>query len=463
MREIGLLGLGAMGRNLALNFVDQGTKVVAWDKAPQAGRELHAGVQRCESLNAVVDQLSPPRCIVLMVPAGGPVDDVLEQLLERLDSGDCVVDAGNSLFSETRRRSERARPSGVHFVGLGVSGGPSGARQGPSMMFGGPEGAWRSLRPLLEASAAEGPLGPCVARLGDDGAGHFVKMVHNGIEYADMQLLAEITDLLGDALEMSYAQIADLFEHWQSGEHQSFLLEITIRILRTRAPDGERLLDHVADRAGQKGTGRWTVATALELGVPVPAIAAAVDARALSGRSANRDGLRAQAGRLTTTNRLSLRRLDSAALLARLAIYAQGLQLMQAGAAEYGWPFAQSEPLRLWTAGCIIRAELLQTALAALDDEPDAENLLFTAMLRERVGRALPDLAHVVRHAAANGVPTPVLSSTLGWLQTATRERLPQHLIAAQRDAFGQHGYRRRDGTASAHADGLHRDGWSGN
>ncbi|HET9582351.1 MAG TPA: decarboxylating NADP(+)-dependent phosphogluconate dehydrogenase [Gemmatimonadota bacterium] len=450
--EFGLVGMGTMGANLALNLDDHGVPVSVWDiRAEAVRRFLSEHPERAfagaESLTSLVASLKRPRRILLMIPAGEPVEQTIGALEPHLEEGDVLLDGGNSHFADTERRGRRLAGRGVHLLGVGVSGGSEGARHGPSMMPGGAHEAWEEVRPVLEAIAARTSTGPCVAYLGSGGAGHFVKMVHNGIEYADMQAIAEAYDFLSRGLGYDAPRLAETFGGWNEGELESFLLEITAAIFRvTDESSGEPLVERVLDEAEQKGTGRWTATTALELGVPVPSIVAAVDARVVSSRRAER---RAASGRLggpafalPTLEREDLAEDARQALYAsRICAFAQGMDLIRQGSAEHGWGIPAAEVARVWTGGCIIRARLLEPIREALLRDPELPNLL----LDERLGRAVEQnqggWRRAVASAARIGLPVPCWSAALAYFDAFRTERLPQSLTQAQRDWFGAHTY----------------------
>ncbi|MEQ8763774.1 MAG: NADP-dependent phosphogluconate dehydrogenase [Planctomycetota bacterium] len=445
--SIAVLGLGTMGSNLALNLADNGFEVALWNRHSDRTREIEKEHDRfvgCETLEDVVSALSTPRSLLLMVPAGAPVDDMIEKLVPLLSPGDLIIDGGNSFFEDTRRRDERLAQDDLLFMGLGVSGGEDGARHGPSLMPGGPRKAYDRVADMLEAISAKSDSGPCVTYLGPDGAGHFVKMVHNGIEYADMQLIAECYDLLRRGLDQTASEAAEVFADWNEGPLASYLIEITAEILKFQdEKTGKPLVDFVSDQAQQKGTGRWTVSSALELGVAVPTIAAAVDARVLSS---DRRGRQAAAEMLDDPEpspiHFSTDVLGDALLAARIIAYAQGMQLIQRASAVHDWGIDLSEVARIWTAGCIIRARLLDDLQRAWSHVPELANLVLDKEMHERVpGQIREVLAQAVRA----GVPVPCFSASLAWFDTVRTANLPTNLTQAQRDAFGAHTYHRLD------------------
>ena len=453
--QVGLIGLGVMGRNLALNMEEKGFPVAVWNRSGDkidAFLAEHSGKAfgGDSDLATFVSLLARPRRLLLMVKAGEAVDQMIEQLLPQLEPGDIVMDGGNSWFEDTQRRERELRGQGIHFVGVGISGGEEGARHGPSMMPGGSAESYAEVRRIFEAITAQTEAGACVTHVGPDGAGHFVKMVHNGIEYADMQLLAEVYDLMRRGLGMTEAAMAERFEAWNQGPMESFLVELTARVLSRIDPEsGEALVARIVDRAGQKGTGRWTVQAALEQGVAVPGIAAAVDARVLSA---------AKDQRLQAERRLQgpppvgvedpqalLADLHGALYASRITAYAQGMDLIRSASERYGWAVDLAETARIWKGGCIIRARLLDPIRQAFSSGGPLANL----MLDEALGAQLQALQGAWRRVAAfaveTGIPVPVMSACLNYFDAYRTGRLPQNLIQAQRDAFGAHTYERVD------------------
>jgi 6-phosphogluconate dehydrogenase len=455
--DLGVIGLGVMGENLALNVTDHGFRVALWDRTEakvaglmqrQDGRGQLIGTRTLEEFTAA---LSRPRRILLMIKAGAPVDEMLEKLAPFLSPDDVVIDGGNSFFADTQRREAALRDHGVYFVGMGVSGGEEGARFGPSLMPGGARSAYDHLRPILEAIAAKTDSGPCVTYVGPDGAGHFVKMVHNGIEYGNMQLIAETYDFLHRALGLSAEETANRFAEWNKGPMESYLIEITAQVLSVRDPEtGCPLVEMILDQAGQKGTGKWTAQVALDLGVPIPTIAAAIDARVLSSMKAERVTASA---RITSVTKprwggdspdLSLRVHDALAV-ATICSYAQGMALLRVASAEHRWGIDLREIARIWTGGCIIRARLLDTIMRAFERAPDLTNLLIDADISARVHDAEIGLRRTVEMATAHGIPMPAMSASLSYFDSYRTAVLPQNLTQAQRDLFGAHTYQRVD------------------
>ena len=446
---LGIIGVATMGRSLALNFRDHGTHVAVFD----VDRLLTDGFVAANpafnnsvasSIPDLLSRLERPRRVLLMIRAGSPVDEVLADLKDQLEPGDIVIDGGNALFHETRRRGASLAENDIEYVGLGVSGGEAGARHGPSMMAGASESAWSHLGRLFMPIAAQTAHGPCAARMGTDGAGHFVKMVHNGIEYGDMQCIAEVYDVLTRGLAHSADAAADCFAQWNKGPLGSYLIELTATVLRHKQADGSATVESIFDSAGQKGTGRWTVIAALELGVSVPTIAAAVDARVLSSQHDVRQQLARDEDHLPEPGELSAA-LEHALLASRVCAYAQGLQLIAAGNAEYNWDIPLDLPPRVWSGGCIIRAKLLDDIITALAIEPNEPNLLAHESLGTLTAQCEPGLRQAVSFAASAGIPTPALSASLAWIDMYRSARMPQNLTQAQRDAFGAHTYQRLD------------------
>jgi len=452
--DFGIIGLGTMGRNLALNVESRGFRVVVWNREQEWTDEFVSahrgqGFVGSASLEAFVAALARPRRVLMMIPAGKPVDEMIERLRPLLDPGDVLVDGGNSWYLDTRRREAALRDTGLLFVGCGVSGGEDGARNGPSLMPGGPPEAWALLRDVLVAIAARSESGPCVTHVGPDGAGHFVKMVHNGIEYGDMQLIAESWDVMRRGLGMSAAETAEIWSEWNAGLLESFLIELTAQICRVKDSEtGGALVDAVLDKAGQKGTGRWTAQVGLDLAVPIPTIAAAIDARVLSSMKQERveaatrlqgpDPVIAESGAPAV-----LKDLHDALFASRVCTYAQGLALIAAASREYEWNVDLSEICRIWTAGCIIRARLLDEARNALNADPALPSLLLAPDLGTSMGAAQAGWRRTLSRAATVGIPLPCHATALAYFDSYRTARLPQNLTQAQRDAFGAHTYER--------------------
>jgi 6-phosphogluconate dehydrogenase len=452
--DIAVIGLGVMGANLARNLASRGFQVAGFDREIEAGRRVagehpEAGLVIAEDPKDLVGGLERPRRILVMVNAGAPVDAVLDSLDPWLEQDDVVVDAGNSLWADTDRRLQRASARPWRFVGMGVSGGAEGALRGPAIMPGGDPAAYERLRPLLEAIAARSDSGPCVTYCGRGSAGHFVKMVHNGIEYGDMQLIAEVVMLMREGLGLAPEKVSQTFREWNQGELQSFLVEITADILHTsdpESPSGALLVDAILDQAGQKGTGRWTVMAAAELGVPIPTIAAAVDARSQSAARAQR--LRAATAfgdRRSPLGGVGPADLKDALYASKIASYAQGFAMLARASAERDYGTDLSEVARIWTAGCIIRARFLERVRQAFRTEPGLEMLALSADFAGELQRRQTAFRGVVAAASAAGFPIPGLSASLAWFDTLRMARGSAALIQAQRDYFGSHTYERLD------------------
>jgi 6-phosphogluconate dehydrogenase len=464
LATIGLTGLAVMGRNLARNIARHGHRVAVHNRTYSRTTELldefpdEGNLVGTESLEEFVAAIEKPRAIIIMVKAGEATDAVIDELTPLLDEGDIVVDAGNAHFADTLRRQQALQERGLHFVGMGVSGGEEGALHGPSIMVGGSDHAYERLGPVMESIAAQVDGTPCCTHVGPDGAGHFVKMVHNGIEYADMQLIAESFDLLRSVLGLEPADIAGVFRDWNGGDLESFLIELTADVLEhTDAETGKPFVDVVDDAAEQKGTGRWTVQSALDLGVPITGIAEATFARSLSGHTEQR---RAARKVFSTTSEAHTVEVDGdrfvddvrAALYAsKVVAYAQGFDQIAAGAEEHGWDIDLGMMATIWRGGCIIRAQFLDRIKEAYSDEPDLTTLLTTPYFVDAVTNGVDAWRRVVATAAQAGVPTPAFSSSLAYFDGLRRERLPAALIQGLRDNFGAHTYRRTDKPGTFH------------
>ncbi|GAB3958435.1 NADP-dependent phosphogluconate dehydrogenase [Streptomyces sparsus] len=461
--QIGVTGLAVMGRNLARNFARNGYTVALHNRTAGRTRALveefgHEGrFVPAETAAEFVAALERPRRLMVMVKAGEPTDAVIEEFAPLLDRGDMIIDGGNAHFADTRRRERTLRERGIHFVGAGVSGGEEGALHGPSIMPGGSAESYAALGPMLEAVSAKVDGDPCCTHIGADGSGHFVKMVHNGIEYADMQLIAEAYDLLRNVAGYEPPRIADIFRTWNTGRLDSYLIEITAEVLaHTDAATGRPFVDVVADQAEQKGTGRWTVQTALDLGSPVSAIAQAVFARSSSGQTGLRGayaGLpgaapepmdEAAAERFTD-------QVEQALYASKVIAYDQGWKMMTDAAAEYGWDLDLGAVARIWRGGCIVRAAFLDRIRAAYAATPDLASLLSDKVFAEEMGGAQDGWREVVATAARQGVPAPAFSAALGAYDTLRAARLPAALTQGQRDYFGAHTYRRTDREGGFH------------
>ncbi len=463
LADLGVVGLGVMGANLALNVAEHGFPVAVYNRTAAKTRELldQAGelpLRAADSLPDFVALLARPRAILIMVSAGPAVDAVMEELLPLLEAGDLLIDGGNSHFSDTARRAKFLEEKGLLFLGLGVSGGQEGARRGPSLMPGGSRPGFARVAPILTAIAAKVQGEPCVAYLGPGGAGHFVKMVHNGIEYGLEQLIAEAYDLLKRGLGLGNDEIGRIFRRWNEGELQSYLLEISGDIFNHQDPQtGQAVVDIILDVAGQKGTGIWTSMAALELGVPVPSIDLAVSSRFLSTlKSQRQEASRVLAGpeeaNLPDQGALPAR-LKNALYAATLVTYAQGLALLSQASEKYNYGLDLVQVARLWRGGCIIRAVLLNDLAAAYARRPDLPHVLLDRALGQAVMQRQDDWRAVVQAAAAWGIPAPGLMVSLAYVDALRSERLPANLIQAQRDYFGAHTYARIDAPGAFHTD----------
>ncbi|WP_240135679.1 NADP-dependent phosphogluconate dehydrogenase [Streptomyces sp. MUM 178J] len=462
--QIGVTGLAVMGRNLARNFARNGFTVAVHNRTAARTRALvdefgdEGSFVPVESAREFVAALERPRRLVIMVKAGEPTDAVIQEFAPLLEEGDVIIDGGNAHVADTRRRERELRERGIHFVGVGISGGEEGALHGPSIMPGGSAESYKSLGPLLERIAAKAPDGtPCVTHVGPDGAGHFVKMVHNGIEYADMQLIAEAYHLLRAVAGYSPARIADTFRTWNEGRLDSYLIEITAEVLAHADPvTGRPFVDVVADRAEQKGTGRWTVQIALDLGVPVSGIAEAVFARSLSGHAELREASRSLPGPVPRPldEEAAARfadRVEQALYASKIVSYTQGFHQIQAGSEHHEWGVDPGAVASIWRAGCIIRAAFLDRIRTAYETRPELPSLLSDKRFAEEIGAAQDDWREVVATAARQGVPTPGFSAALAYYDALRADRLPAALTQGQRDFFGAHTYRRTDREGSFH------------
>jgi 6-phosphogluconate dehydrogenase len=467
LAQIGVTGLAVMGRNLARNFARHGHRVAVHNRTFAKTQALIAEAREdgdfvpSKSMADFVASLERPRRVLIMVKAGPGTDAVIDELIPLLEEGDIVIDAGNAHFPDTIRREGQLKEHGLHFVGTGVSGGEEGALNGPSIMPGGSRESYKSLGPLLESISAKVDGEPCCTYVGPDGAGHFVKMVHNGIEYADMQLIAEAYDLIRQGTAASAAEIAAIFKTWNEGDLESFLIEITAEVLgHVDARTGKAFVDVVLDQAEQKGTGRWTVQNALDLGVPITGIAEATFARALSGSVPQREAARARlAGNTVAWNVTDrdqfVEDVRQALYASKVVAYSQGFDQIAAASVEFGWDIDRGAMARIWRGGCIIRARFLNRITEAYERNPQLPLLIADDYFADAVGTCLAAWRRVVAGAAQNGIPTPAFSSSLAYYDGIRAERLPAALIQGQRDFFGAHTYRRVD------ADGTFHTEWS--
>ncbi len=454
--DIGLIGLAVMGQNLVLNMNDHGYHVAVYNRTvekvdnfvngPARGRTI----QGAHTLEELVSMLRRPRRIMLMVKAGKPVDDFIEKLLPLLEPGDIIIDGGNSNFEDSVRRTAYLESRGLYFIGTGVSGGEEGARHGPSIMPGGSPQAWPHVKPIFQSIAAKVEDGsPCCDWVGENGAGHFVKMVHNGIEYGDMQLISEAYHLMRVGLGLSYAELHDTFAEWNRGKLNSYLIDITSDIMAFKDEDGSPLVEKILDSAGQKGTGRWTVTSALEAGVPLTLIAEAVLARSLSALKEERlDAARLLKGpdeNFQGDTQAFVADIQQSLYASKIISYAQGYMMMRTAAQERGWKLNYGGIALMWRGGCIIRSVFLGEIKAAYERKPELVNLLLDPYFRDEVEAAQPAWRRVIAQAVQLGIPVPAMSSALAFYDAYRHARLPANLIQAQRDYFGAHTYERID------------------
>ncbi|MFJ4651537.1 NADP-dependent phosphogluconate dehydrogenase [Nocardia sp. NPDC088792] len=465
--QIGVTGLAVMGSNIARNFARNGYTVALHNRSiakTDALLEAHGtdgDFVRTETIEEFVAALEQPRRVLIMVKAGDPTDAVIEELADAMEPGDIIIDGGNSLYTDTIRREAAMKARGLNFVGAGISGGEEGALNGPAIMPGGPKESYESLGPMLEKIAAQVDGTPCCTHIGPDGSGHFVKMVHNGIEYADMQLIGEAYNLFRDALGFDAKQIADVFTQWNSGELESYLVEITAEVLnQVDAKTGKPLVDVIVDAAEQKGTGRWTVKSALDLGIPVTGIAEAVFARALSGSRAQRKAAKGLASGTLAAKPADVAQftedIQQALYASKIVAYAQGFDQIAAGSAEYDWDLHPGDLATIWRGGCIIRARFLNRIKDAYAQNPALPSLILDPYFRAAIENAIDSWRRVVSTATLLGIPVPAFASSLSYYDALRAERLPAALTQGQRDFFGAHTYERID------AEGKFHTLWSG-
>jgi len=455
--RIGLIGLGTMGAALALNIAENGFPIAVWNRTAGVTRRFHASagalahrVVPTETLAELVAAIAPPRAIILMVPAGQPVDDQIGALAPLLEAGDLVIDAGNANFHDTNRRAAADLP--MRFLGMGVSGGEEGARHGPAIMGGGTRADWDRIAPVMQAIAARAEDGtPCATWMGEAGAGHFVKTVHNGIEYADMQMIAEIYGVMRDGLGMPAAAIGETFAAWNQSTLKSYLIEISATVASARDPlSGAPMLDLILDAAGQKGTGRWTAIEAQHLAAPIPVIEAAVMARNVSARIDERKAGEARFGTAPQGLDLAASELEQALIAGKILCYAQGFAMIEAAGRAFGWRLDLPGIARVWRAGCIIRSAMLNDMAAALAQDP-ARNLVLAPQFAQRLQATIPSLRRVVTQGMLHGHALPALAAGLGWFDLMRTGRGTANMIQAQRDFFGAHGFDRLDGRDAHH------------
>ena len=456
LANIGMIGLGVMGQNLALNIERNGHAVAVWDRDPAVRERFLANTKGkrivdSNSPEEFVRALEKPRKIILLVKAGDPVDWTINLIKPFLDNGDIIIDGGNSHFKETERREQQLRAEGYFMIGSGTSGGEKGALLGPSLMPGGDRDAYEKIRPIWEAIAAKVPDGPCVTYIGPGGSGHFVKMVHNGIEYGDMQLIAEAYGLLRTGFGLAVDQVAEIFAEWNRGDLESYLIEITAKILRVKDPEtGKPLVDLVLDKAGQKGTGKWTSQLALDLGVAIPTIDAAIVARTLSSQKEARVMASKRLRGITNSDTSAFDKqvktqIHDALYASKICSYAQGMNLIKAGSDEFGWNINLSEVARIWQGGCIIRAKFLGRIKEAYQRNPALASLLLDEEFNQSVEQMQPGWRAIVAYGMRRGMPVLAMSASLGYFDMYRSAQLPLNLTQAQRDFFGSHTYERVD------------------
>jgi 6-phosphogluconate dehydrogenase len=454
--DIGLIGLAVMGENLVLNMESKGFRVTVYNRTIQkvddflAGRAKGKKIAGAHTIEELVKSLKRPRKIMIMVKAGGAVDEMIDTLIPYLESGDIIIDGGNTHFPDTNRRTSYVESKGLLYIGTGVSGGEEGALLGPSIMPGGSKAAWPEVKPIFQAIAAKVEDGtPCCDWVGENGAGHFVKMVHNGIEYGDMQLICEAYQIMRDLLNMSADEMHIVFREWNKGDLDSYLIEITRDILAFKDTDGKPLVDKILDTAGQKGTGKWTAVAALDQGIPLTLIGEAVFARCLSSLKEERIKaskiLHGPEPALSIDKKEFVDDLKDALYASKIVSYAQGYSLMRAAASEYKWDLNYGGIALMWRGGCIIRSAFLGKIKEAFVKNPAITNLLIDPFFSDKVDKAQKGWRKVVAASATNGIPVPAISSALGYFDGYRCEKLPQNLLQAQRDYFGAHTYERLD------------------
>lgn len=463
--DFGMVGLGTMGRNLLLNIADHGFAAIGFDKDLAKGSLLESSatpgtrVKSTDSLSHMVQQLKAPRKIMMLVPAGAPVDSVINDLLPLLETGDIIIDGGNSHFTDTLRRIKYLEDKNIHFIGMGVSGGEQGARRGPAIMPGGDMAAWKELKPILEAISAKVNDDPCVAYMGKDAAGHYVKMVHNGIEYGIMQLISEAYDFLKRGLELTNDEIHKVFKEWNEGPLQSFLIEITADIFLKKddVDASAHLVDKILDKAGSKGTGKWTSQEAMDLPASLPTIDMAVAMRDISGykeeRTAAAEIYKPRIKTFTSNKEKLILALHDGLYAATLICYAQGLAMLHKASVERAMDIPMKDVVKVWRGGCIIRSAMLEIFTAAYKKKADLPNILLDKKIAAVLKKKQTGLRKIIQQYAAAKIPAGALMSSLAYMDSYSSERLPTNLIQAQRDYFGAHTYQRIDKTGSFHTE----------
>jgi 6-phosphogluconate dehydrogenase len=469
--DIGLIGLAVMGENLVLNMESKGFSVAVFNRTTEVtekfatGRGKNKNIQPTRTMEEFVGVLKRPRKAMIMVKAGAPVDAVINQLAPLLEKGDVIIDGGNSLFTDTQRRGKELERSGIHFVGCGVSGGEEGALKGPSLMPGGSRESWEMIAPIFRKIAAQVDGEPCCRYMGPDGAGHYVKMVHNGIEYGDIQLICEAYAILKDIAEMDAAQLAETFAEWNKGELDSYLIEITSQIFRKIDPEtGKPLVDVILDKAGQKGTGIWTLQSAIKQSVVISTINAAVEARVISSRKEERVAAskilpQPKARKFKGDRTRLINAVRDALYASKIVSYTQGMELLRAASGEYKWNLNLSDIATIWRGGCIIRAKFLNRIVEAYQRDPALHNLLLDRYFTKIIRKTQRNWRVAVSTAIKHGVAVPAFSASLAYFDSYRQARLPANLLQAQRDFFGAHTYERIDKPGVFHTEWIEADG----
>jgi len=468
--DIGIIGLAVMGENLALNLESKGFSVAVFNRTTEvtekfaAGRAKGKNIQPTRTMEEFVAALKKPRIAMMMIKAGKPVDIVVGEIALLLERGDVLIDGGNSLFTDTQRRGKELEETGIHFVGMGVSGGEEGALKGPSLMPGGSRESWEIIAPIFRKIAAHVDGEPCCRYMGPDGAGHYVKMVHNGIEYGDIQLICEAYAILKDILEMQAPELADVFAEWNKGELDSYLIQITSEIFRKIDPDtGRPLVDMILDKAGQKGTGIWTLQSAIRQSVVISTINAAVEARVISSRKEEREAAskilpQPRARKFTGNRTRFVDAIRDALYASKIVSYAQGMELLRSGSTEYKWNLNLGDIATIWRGGCIIRAKFLNRIVEAYQRDPELHNLLLDRYFTRAIKKAQRNWRVAVTTAIKHGVPVPAFSASLAYFDSYRSAWLPANLLQAQRDFFGAHTYERIDKPGVFHTEWIESD-----
>jgi len=465
--DIGLIGLAVMGENLVLNMESKGFTVAVFNRTWEVTEKFAAGkakgknIQPAQTMEEFVGALKRPRKAMIMVKAGAPVDAVIGQLAPLLEKGDVIVDGGNSLFTDTQRRCKDLEGRGIHFVGCGVSGGEEGALKGPSLMPGGPRESWEIIAPIFRKIAAQVDGEPCCRYMGPDGAGHYVKMVHNGIEYGDMQLICEAYAIMKDVLGLEASELAEIFADWNRGDLDSYLIEITSKIFRKIDPEtGKPLVDVILDKAGQKGTGLWTLQSAIAISVVISTINAAVEARVISSRKDDRVASskvlpQPKPKEFTGDRKQLIEAVRQALYASKIVSYAQGMELLGAASHQYNWNLNFGDIATIWRGGCIIRAKFLNRIVEAYNRDPALHNLMLDSYFRDIIANTQDNWRVAVSNAVEHGVAVPAFSASLAYFDSYRSARLPSNLLQAQRDFFGAHTYERVDKPGVFHTDWI--------